>query len=212
MQASQLEAARSWAQNIIKATDFNQYKFRWISKPEDITQMEIDPGRWWNRRRRIAGQQPNGLRSETARRSRFRKESVAPTVELPAAIIDFEIDDQRMSLIVVPEKCWLDPVKKRQKVWGISTQLYLLRSEHNWGIGDFADLRDLIDVAAEWGASVVGLNPFHALSTILNKQAPTHRKPRLPERAQHRCNGDSWVRDMWGGKVVADERGFRRSP
>ena len=53
--------------------------------------------------------------------------------------------------------------RKDQKIWGVAAQLYLLRSERNWGIGDFTDLYNLIDIAAEWGASVVGLNPLHAL-------------------------------------------------
>jgi 4-alpha-glucanotransferase len=68
-----------------------------------------------------------------------------------------------MSLIVVPEKCWLDPIEHGQKLWGLAAQLYLLKSERNWGIGDFTDLCTLIDIAAGWGASLVGLNPLHAL-------------------------------------------------
>ena len=77
---------------------------------------------------------------------------VALTVELPCGYHQFEIEDESMSLIVVPEKCWLGPIEKDQKIWGVAAQLYLLRSERNWGIGDFTDLNNLIDIVAGWGA------------------------------------------------------------
>ena len=49
------------------------------------------------------------------------------------------------------------------RAWGLATHLYALRSQSNWGVGDFADLDRLCQIAGEAGASVVATNPFHAL-------------------------------------------------
>ncbi|MBX4994214.1 4-alpha-glucanotransferase [Rhizobium binae] len=47
-------------------------------------------------------------------------------------------------------------------IWGINLQLYELRSARNWGIGDFEDLCDVVELAGKLGADFVGLNPLHA--------------------------------------------------
>lgn len=61
--------------------------------------------------------------------------------------------------------CYQPTVFESEKCWGISVQLYTLRSARNWGMGDFRDLCELIELAAPLGCDVIGLNPLHALFT-----------------------------------------------
>ncbi|MEK8088392.1 4-alpha-glucanotransferase [Thermithiobacillus plumbiphilus] len=69
-----------------------------------------------------------------------------------------------MSLIVTPDRCY-EPaaLHSGERVWGFAVQLYTLRSARNWGMGDFTDLKNLVGIAHELGANVIGLNPLHAL-------------------------------------------------
>lgn len=59
--------------------------------------------------------------------------------------------------------CFLPDWLEKDRAWGISLQLYELRSRRNFGIGDFADLSEFCRIAAAAGADFVGLNPLHAL-------------------------------------------------
>jgi len=66
-------------------------------------------------------------------------------------------------LIFAPDQCYQLPAEPADdKILGISCQLYTLRSERNWGIGDFSDLRELIDLSVDFGIDLIGLNPLHA--------------------------------------------------
>ena len=66
-------------------------------------------------------------------------------------------------LIVTPQTCYTpQAVQEDGRTWGPAVQLYAVRSERNWGIGDFTDLQLLLEQWAQRGAGVVGLNPLHA--------------------------------------------------
>ncbi|AWB67693.1 4-alpha-glucanotransferase [Saccharobesus litoralis] len=81
------------------------------------------------------------------------------------SIINAEADIQaQQNLIIAPKACYKQqPIADGKKVWGPSVQLYCIRTESNWGIGDFGDLSTLIKEVASRGAEFVGLNPIHAL-------------------------------------------------
>jgi 4-alpha-glucanotransferase len=79
-------------------------------------------------------------------------------------------------LIVAPSRCYQPPKFQNRKSWGIAAQLYSLRGEHDWGIGDFSHLRELVEQAAARGVDAIGLNPLHAL--FLN--APHEASPYFP--------------------------------
>lgn len=67
-------------------------------------------------------------------------------------------------LIVAPEACYVPAFTNEQKrVFGFPLQLYALRSDTNWGIGDFTDLTRMVSVGEELGASLIGVNPLSAL-------------------------------------------------
>jgi 4-alpha-glucanotransferase len=73
-------------------------------------------------------------------------------------------DGCEAALIVAPTACFEPPaLRDGRRLWGVAVQLYTLRSNRNWGIGDFADLDDVVRAIAPSGAAFVGLNPLHAL-------------------------------------------------
>jgi len=59
---------------------------------------------------------------------------------------------------------------------GVALSLYGLRSSRNWGVGDFTDLRAVVDRLTPSGAAFIALNPLHA---IPNRQ-PYNTSPYLP--------------------------------
>ena len=82
-----------------------------------------------------------------------------------------------MPFIVCPPRCYQpEAILGENRAWGLSVQLYGVRSGRNWGMGDFTDLRHLVEWAAEAGAGLVGVNPLHALFP----HNPQHASPYSP--------------------------------
>ena len=91
-----------------------------------------------------------------------------PLSDLPPGYHEFRLENisgaSPMPLIVAPPRCHLPPpIAEGGKCWGLSAQLYSVRSTHDWGAGDFSDLGRLAEWSAGLGADALGLNPLHAL-------------------------------------------------
>ena len=77
---------------------------------------------------------------------------------------------------VTPAACYRPPGLRHGRAFGAAIQLYGVRSERNWGIGDFTDLADLVHALGARGAGIVGVNPLHALFP----HNPSHASPYSP--------------------------------
>ena len=86
----------------------------------------------------------------------------------------------RSLLIAAPPHCFLpDALREDARGFGLTTQVYGLRSDRNFGMGDFGDVARLADGAGALGASFLGLSPLHALfaadRTKISPYSPSSR-------------------------------------
>jgi 4-alpha-glucanotransferase len=79
--------------------------------------------------------------------------------ELPIGYHTLRLGAEHQSLIVVPPHCFA-PVRRAM---GVIANLYSVRSERGWGVGDITDLATIAEWSGAHGASFVGVNPLHAL-------------------------------------------------
>lgn len=59
----------------------------------------------------------------------------------------------------------------RARLWGLAAQLYALRRDGDFGIGDLGGAADLARAAAAAGASALALSPIHAMFAALPEQS-----------------------------------------
>ncbi len=96
------------------------------------------------------------------------------TVELPGDLplgyhrleVDYADRTAETTVIVTPARLELPSTLEKDRAWGLLTQLYALRSERSWGVGDSADLAELGTWGARLGADFVLVNPVHAAEPI----------------------------------------------
>ena len=84
------------------------------------------------------------------------------------------------ALIVVPGSCvTTDSVLAGRKAMGVVANLYALRREADWGVGDMSTLMALVEWTAARGGAFVGVNPLHALFNRGNDVSPYSPVSRL---------------------------------
>lgn len=67
-------------------------------------------------------------------------------------------------LLVAPPRCWQpEALERGERLWGVTAQVYGLRSARGEAIGDLSDVGDLASQVADLGAAFLGLSPLHAL-------------------------------------------------
>jgi 4-alpha-glucanotransferase len=66
-------------------------------------------------------------------------------------------------LIITPDECYLPSDQRGGKTWGLSINLYAIRSARNWGNGDFTDLKKIVEWVSSLKGAFVGINPLHAI-------------------------------------------------
>ncbi|MFO6422954.1 4-alpha-glucanotransferase [Motilimonas sp. KMU-193] len=109
----------------------------------------------------------------------FQAYSVTLPLMLELGYHDLRIFDQHVEdalgisrIIIAPRACYTPAnVAAGKRLWGVSVQLYGIRSETNWGIGDFSDLKHLLAHIKQQGGDFVGLNPIHSLYPMMPKNA-----------------------------------------
>jgi len=72
-------------------------------------------------------------------------------------------NNYRKTVFVYPERCYLPKVTGAEKA--LMVHLPSLKSDNNWGIGDYSDLAQLMRLCGE-AYHYIGINPIHALDPV----------------------------------------------
>ncbi|MCF8055956.1 MAG: malto-oligosyltrehalose synthase [Desulfocapsa sp.] len=101
---------------------------------------------------------------------------------LTIRIADQTNDDATISqlLIITPRHCYVPPgISGDSRVWGVHLYLHAIRSRTNWGVGDFSNLKQLLNWAATHGAGTIHTAPLYSIhagiSDEWNPYAPSCR-------------------------------------
>lgn len=122
------------------------------------------------------------LATKKIARKRYTRRRLDLPPQLPCGYHRLELSQTAESratqmLIIAPTMCYQpQAITAEGRVWGLAMQLYAIRSERHWGIGDFTDLRLILEYWAEQDADVIGINPVHAMFPY----NPEHASPYSP--------------------------------
>ncbi|GJN41961.1 4-alpha-glucanotransferase [Corynebacterium ammoniagenes] len=126
--------------------------------PNDTAPVEVDGTLWGEATFHIPGDLPLGFHQLQLRSDGFERIYSCP-------------------LIITPQRLTTADKYVDSPVSGMMAQLYSVRSEKSWGMGDFGDLGDLAEIAAKKaGADFLLINPLHAAQP----EPPVEDSPYLP--------------------------------
>ncbi|MCV7258997.1 4-alpha-glucanotransferase [Mycobacterium shimoidei] len=109
-------------------------------------------------------------------------------------------DEASTALIVTPDWLGLPERVGARRTWGLAAQLYSVRSERSWGVGDLTDLTDLaVWAASAHGAGYLLVNPLHAATPV----EPMEPSPYLPSSRR-------FVNPLYLRVEAIDEFGYLR--
>lgn len=77
------------------------------------------------------------------------------------------VKNKRSRVIITPDRAFLHPELEKTKCWGLSVNLYSLVSRENFGSGEFGDLKKFIPWLSDLGASIITINPLHAIPNTM---------------------------------------------
>ncbi len=107
---------------------------------------------------------PVGDAAQQRRQGRVRLRAVLPDLPLGWHALHAEAGGETDEAVLVVAPTSLPA--QQDRAWGWMVQLYSLRSADSWGLGDYADLRTVVEATAADGAGVVLLNPLHAETPV----------------------------------------------
>ncbi|MCW2600090.1 MAG: 4-alpha-glucanotransferase [Frankiales bacterium] len=137
---------------------------------------------------------------EVARRgTQVRRRLPLPALPTGYHTLEVRTVDQTAgcTLIVVPSRL---PVPDG-RYWGWQIQLYAMRSQQSWGVGDYRDLRTVVEASAADGAGALLVNPLHAETPVL----PVQPSPYSPSSRLFRSALALRVQDVPEYAAVAAE-------
>lgn len=128
----------------------------------------IDAGRQYPITLRQIPEQVDWVLTEdngNVREGRIAKgESTLDLPALPMGYHQLRLGESDAIVIAAPDKCWQpEALDNGSRLWGVTAQIYSLRSKTDLGIGDYSDIAMAAEGVAALGGSFLGLSPVHAL-------------------------------------------------
>lgn len=113
-----------------------------------------------------------------------RVRRVAPLPDLPLGwhTLRASAGEQHAEAVLCVAPVRLELPAGLDRAWGWMVQLYSLRSAGSWGMGDYGDLRTVVERASADGAGAVLLNPLHAETPVV----PINPSPYSPSSRRFR--------------------------